>query len=165
MAHKDKIKWDKKYKENPKLLISRDPSTKLASILAKVRGGKALDIACGTGRNSIYMADNNLKVDSLDISQVAIDTLIQKNHPNITAKTEDLEGFIPDKNSYDVIVMTNYLDRDIIPHLSNALKNGGYLVIETYMDHINNTKPNSNPDFLLKKDELKSFLNYPLNLV
>ena len=63
------------------------------------------------------------------------------------------------ENSYDFIVMTNFLDRNIIVKLSNALKNDGILFIETYMHDIINEKPSSNPDFLLKKDELKTFFD------
>ena len=55
--------------------------------------------------------------------------------------------------------MTNYLDRKIIPHLLKALQPEGILYIETYMHHEKNTKPNSNPDFLLQKDELKKFID------
>ncbi|MEA3289348.1 MAG: methyltransferase domain-containing protein [Campylobacterota bacterium] len=165
MAQKDKIKWDKKYKENQKLQLPRDPSKKLVSIVGKIKGKNALDIACGTGRNSLYLAKNNFKVEALDISQVAIDILTKENHPNIKTTTIDLEGFTPSKNCYDIIIMTNYLDRDIIHHLSQALKKEGFLIIETYMDHENNTKPDSNPDFLLKKDELKSFFDDKFKIV
>jgi len=159
MATKDKIKWDKKYKENPVLLQDRDVSKKLKYIVNDIQDKNALDIACGTGRNSIYLANFGFDVEALDISEVAINSLEEKKIPNITTKLIDLEGFVPEKNSYDLIVMANYLDREIIPHLSLALKQNGVLFIETYMEHEDNTKPNSNPAFLLKKDELKTYFN------
>jgi hypothetical protein len=55
--------------------------------------------------------------------------------------------------------MTNFLDRNIILPLANALKKDGILFIETYMEDEENEKPNSNPDFLLKKGELKTFFD------
>ncbi len=54
--------------------------------------------------------------------------------------------------------MTNFLDRKIISSLKNALKKDGILFIETYMEDKENEKLDSNPDFLLKKGELKVFL-------
>ncbi len=159
MATKDKIKWDKKYQENPVLLENRDVSKKLKYVVNNIQDKMALDIACGAGRNSIYLANFGFKVDAFDISEVAINTLKEKNIENISTQVIDLEGFIPTTNHYDLIVMTNYLDRELIPHLSLALKQNGVLFIETYMDHEDNNKPNSNPAFLLQKDELKTFFN------
>ena len=155
MAIEDKIKWDKKYQETPSLLKDRPHSKKLEIVAAMAKGDKALEIACGTGRNSLYLAQSGFRVEALDISEVALEFLDEKAHENITTKLVDLEGFVPEVQSYDIIVKTNYLDRDIIPHLGEALKKEGYLLIETYMDHPSNTKPGSNPDFLLKEGELK----------
>ncbi len=159
MAIEDKIKWDKKYKETSSLLKDRPHSRKLEELVNKVKGTKALEIACGTGRNSVYLAQKGFEVDALDISEVALQFLDKKGHGAINTKLVDLEGYEPSKNSYDVIVMTNYLDRGIIPHLVQALKKEGILYIETYMHHESNTKPGSNPDFLLKANELKSFFD------
>ena len=61
--------------------------------------------------------------------------------------------------------MTNFLDRKLIPYLSKALKEDGILLIETYMDHKINEKESSNPDFLLKVGELKSFFDDSFEIV
>ena len=159
MAKKDEIKWNKKYQETPSLLEERRPSEKLIEIIQKIKGKKALDVASGTGRNSVYLAANGFEVDALDISQVALDSLKSKGFENISCKLVDLDEYEVPENSYDFIVMTNFLDRNIIVKLSNALKNDGILFIETYMHDIINEKPSSNPDFLLKKDELKTFFD------
>ncbi|XPV69688.1 MAG: class I SAM-dependent methyltransferase [Halarcobacter sp.] len=159
MAIEDKIKWNKKYKDIPKLLKQRDPSPKLVEMIKECKGKKALEIACGSGRNSIYLAQNGFEVEALDISEVALKSLDEKNYKNITTKLVDLEGYIPKENNYDLIVKTNYLDRKIIPHLAKALKKDGLLLIETYMEDKENEKPPSNPDYLLKKDELKNFFD------
>lgn len=159
MAQNDQIKWDKKYKETPQLLQQRDPSEKLMNILKHVKGKNALDVACGAGKNALFLANNDFHVDALDISQVALEALDKKGIPNIKTQHIDLETFVPPANHYDLIVKTNYLQRDIIMHLSHALKTDGLLFIETYMHHDENEKPPSNPDFLLKQGELKSFFD------
>jgi len=159
MAQQDQIKWNKKYKTTPSLLKHREPSQKLINLVQNIKKGKALDIACGTGKNSLYLVKQGFKVDAFDISNVAIDSINKKEEKNIFTQVVDLEGFIPKKNHYTLVVMTNYLDRKIIPHLLKALQPEGILYIETYMHHEKNTKPNSNPDFLLQKDELKKFID------
>ena len=159
MAIEDKIKWDEKYTKTPKLLENRDPSEKLVNIVKKVDNKKALEIACGSGRNSIFLAKQGYIVDALDISEVALETLNNKNIPNINAQLVDLDHYTVAKNSYDMIVMTNFLDRKLISQLKDALKKDGILFIETYMEDKENEKQNANPNFLLKKGELKSFFD------
>lgn len=164
MALQDKIKWDKKYQETVSLLEDREPSEKLIKIIKQVKGKKALDVASGAGRNSLYLAKNGFDVEALDISQVALDVLNKKGYKNISCKFVDLDEYKIEK-SYDLIVMTNFLNREIIPKLINALKDDGVLFIETYMEDSLNEKTPSNPNFLLKKDELKTFLDDSLELL
>jgi len=159
MAIADQIKWDAKYKNTPKLLEKREVGLKLKEAMTYSKVGMALDIACGAGKNSIFLAENNFDVEALDISKVALDVLKEQNYPNVTAILTDLDGFSPMENRYDLIVMTNFLDREMIPRLLNGLKSKGVLFIETYMNHISNTKKSSNLNFLLKEGELKTFLN------
>jgi len=165
MAKKDQIKWNNKYQTTPELQKTREPNARFKNLLHTISKGKALDIACGTGKNSLYLAKLGFNVDALDISDVALEILKNKKNENITTKLVDLEEYKPEKNSYDLIVMTNYLDRKIIPFLLIGLKTEGILYIETYMHHKENTKPNSNPDFLLKKEELKNFITQNCKLI
>ncbi len=78
MAEKDKIKWNKKYKETPKLLEDREPSKKLIEALKEVNGKKVLDIACGAGKNSIYLAKQGFEIEAMDISYVALENIDKK---------------------------------------------------------------------------------------
>ncbi|WP_373072297.1 methyltransferase domain-containing protein [Sulfurimonas sp.] len=156
MSLKDKEKWDKKYLNTPKLLEKRKPSQKLIEFSKYFSGKDALDFACGNGRNALYLAKLGFNVDALDISEIALENLDANNIESINTKQIDLENFQPTKK-YDLIIKSNYLDREAIKNLSAALNSNGIIIIETYMDHPSNTKPSSNPDFLLKAEELKSF--------
>jgi SAM-dependent methyltransferase len=158
MSLKDKQKWDEKYSNTPKLLEKRTPSPKLKKFAKKSCELNALDFACGNGRNSLYLAKLGYIVDAYDISHIPLDNLDNMGINSINTKQIDLENFVPDKK-YDLILMCNYLDRDAIHVLSDSLKKDGMFIIETYMHHESNEKPGSNPDFLLKPDELKSFFN------
>ncbi len=165
MAIKDKIKWNKKYTDKPSLSKNRPASSKLQIILDQLKCGKALDVASGIGRNSIHLANHGFEVDAIDISEVALDHLRSQNIANITTHLVDLDSYTPTSNNYDIIVMTNFLDRDLIPKLNNALKTNGYILIETYMDHPINEKEGSNPNFLLAKKELKSFFDTRFEII
>lgn len=165
MSIKDKEKWDKKYLNTPKLLEDREASVKVKKASQITNGKNALDIACGAGRNSIYLAKNDFKVDAVDISEVALKNLKSKSIKNINPLLFDLDEYSPKENYYNLIVMTNFLDRKLISKLEKSLTLDGILVIETYMDHPINNKPNSNSSFLLKKDELKTILKDSYEIV
>ncbi len=166
MANKDRIKWNEKYKNTPKLLEDREPSIKLIEAIKHTKGNKALDIACGAGKNPIYLAKNNFFIDSMDISDVALKTLDKKGYKNINTIQIDLEEeFVLNKNSYDIIVQTNFLDRTIIPKLINSLKKDGIIFIETYMHHSSNEKEPSNSNFLLKQKELQKLFKDDFELI
>ena len=155
MALEDKIKWDKKYQENSDLLNIRPPSKILTKHINECSGNVALDLACGAGRNTIYLLEHGFRVDAVDISKVAIERLKSRvNSNNLNAIVADLDDFELGKDSYDLIVKTNFLDRALIKRAKKALKSGGIMVVETYMEDKDNQKKNSNPNFLLKKDEL-----------
>ncbi|MHC3994632.1 class I SAM-dependent methyltransferase [Thiomicrolovo sp. ZZH C-3] len=157
MAQKDKEKWDRKYTEMEGLLDRRAPSDLVSAHAAEAPGTKALDLACGGGRHSLYLADEGFSVDAVDISTVALAALREKaDLDKINLIEADLDTFVPDAETYDMIVKTNFLDRGLIARAKAALKPGGIMVAETYMADEGNEKPDSNPDFLLRKEELKS---------
>ena len=159
MSLDDKIKWDEKYIKESKLLELRPHSNKLDFIIKSTKGINVLDLACGSGRNSIYLAKNNFIVDAYDISKVALDKIDSYNIENLTTHQIDLDLFNPTYLDYDLIVMTNFLDRKLINRISKIMKKESIFFIETFMEHELNEKPSSNPNFLLKKEELKNLFN------
>jgi tellurite methyltransferase len=160
LAQKDKEKWDKKYTEMAGLLAKRPPSDLVSGFYEDAPGRRALDLACGGGRHSLFLADKGFDVDAVDISTVALEALREKaDLGKINIIEADLDTFAPEAGAYDLIVKTNFLDRDLIERSKTALKSGGIMIVETYMADEGNEKPNSNPDFLLQKDELLSLFD------
>ena len=155
MSEKDKVKWDKKYRENSELLAVREPSMAVVKNYKEASGNRALDLACGAGRNSLFLEEKGFYVDALDISQYALDILKGRSKTNkITPILADLDEYDIGVQRYDFIVKCNFLDRALLNRAKDSLKIGGIIVVETYMQDEDNEKKNSNNDFLLKSDEL-----------
>ncbi|WP_309498363.1 methyltransferase domain-containing protein [Sulfurovum sp.] len=155
MAKADRERWDEKYQNNK----IPDKPIKLVSDYAKLATGKqALDIACGMGRHSKYLASLGFEVDAFDISSVAIEQL--QGIANIHAKEVDFDTYILPKEKYDLIVCTYFLERELFPQIIEALKPGGIILLETFLYHADNQRAPSNPVFILQEGELEAaFLN------
>jgi len=152
---KDKEKWNKKYAQKPQLLSKREPSKFVKKYAPLAPTKMALDIACGGGRHIFYLRDLGFRIDGIDISNIAINKLKKSVDSSVNLIEADLDNYQFKKNSYGFIVKANFLDRSIIERAKDALIDGGIFIVETYVEDKNNEKQNSNPDFLLKKDELK----------
>ncbi|MFH2128827.1 MAG: methyltransferase domain-containing protein, partial [bacterium] len=126
----DEIRWDERY-QNSRFPTSVSDVVKNHFHLAN--RGRALDIAGGNGRNALFLAEKGFLVDVVDISGVAIE-MIQAQNPSIHCFREDLDGYIPKPDSYDLIINIHFLDRRLFPFIKNALKKNGILIFNTFLD-------------------------------
>ena len=163
MAYRDKERWNKKYQDK---VIPQIPSTpiKLLQDYASLATGKdALDIACGMGRHSKYLANQGFTVDALDISSVAIATLQKLEY--IHATEVDFDSYALTKEKYDLIICAYFLERKLFPQMIAALKPNGLLIFETLLHDKENESEPSNPDFLLQKGELADYFSKECELL
>ncbi len=130
MAKDDQRKWDARYK---KRLGGSEPSPILVRYWALAAVGKALDIACGNGRNSVFLAEKGFTVDAVDISTVATNHL-RGQHPNINVICTDIDTWEIPQNQYDIIANIRFLDRRLFPLIQHGLKPSGVLVFESFLD-------------------------------
>lgn len=147
----DKRRWNEKYQNAP---MPSKPIAALDLVMDKLQeGDRALDIACGMGRHTNYLASKNIYVDAIDISDVALNKLDKS--PYINAMDKDLDSFIIPKEQYDLILCTNFLSRRLFPFMKEGLKKGGYLLFETFVDIDHpEAHQNSNIEFHLRSNEL-----------
>lgn len=120
--------------------------------------GRALDVAMGSGKNAVYLTKMGFEVDGVDISAEAVSSALElARHFDVTIKGEvaDLEGeYRISKDTYNVIICFNYLQRSPIPQIKDGLRIGGMVVYETFIvDQAWFGKPR-NPSYLLKHNEL-----------
>lgn len=150
MAQEDKERWDEKYQNNP---MPDEPIKLISDYASLATGRQALDIACGMGRHSKYLASQGFKVDALDISSVAIEQL--QDIPGVNATEVDFDTYVLPKGKYDLIVCTYFLERRLFPQMMDALKPNGIILLETFLHHADNERIASNPAFLLNEGELE----------
>ncbi len=146
----DKKKWNEKYEEKPK---QENVSALVEKYIEHTAVGQALDIACGTGRNTHFLSTKGFDVDAVDISDVALKE-IQKS-PSINKIDTDLDKYNITPNKYDLIVNINYLNRRLVSQMKDGLKSGGIIMFETFMLAHGDFKISTmNLDYLLRKNEL-----------
>ncbi|PHR58931.1 MAG: tellurium resistance protein TehB [Arcobacter sp.] len=148
---KDKERWNEKYLVAP---MPKESSEILIKNISLAQKGRALDIACGMGRNTHYLADNGFIVDAIDLSDYALKKVREAD--NINKIDADLDTYTFKENTYDLILKINYLDRKMFPNIIKALKKEGIFIYETFVKtpldagYHNPT----NPDFHLELQEL-----------
>lgn len=146
----DKKRWNDRYLENP---MPQTVSPLLEKYIGHVKIGEALDVACGTGRNTHYLADLGFYIDAIDISDYALERV--KKSSTINKIETDLDKYNITPNKYDLIVNINYLNRRLVSQMKDALKVGGVVVFETFIvAHGDFNLPTTNLDYLLRKNEL-----------
>lgn len=128
----DRSHWDALYNKKG-YLYGVEPSAFLKRFVGVLTRGRALDIAMGEGRNAIFLAKSGFKVDGVDISDTAIrkaQRLAQKNRVSIRAITADLNQYSIKPETYDSIIIINFLSRRLLPEIKKGLKKGGTVLYE-----------------------------------
>jgi tellurite methyltransferase len=124
--------WDDRYRAGQ--YASADNADKPIPLVLEftqaLTPGVALDLACGPGRNAIYLAKHGWSVTAVDASSIAID-LLRRSDPSIDAHLANLESgeFIIAPESFDLVLSCYYLQRSLIPAIKTALRPGGLLIM------------------------------------
>ena len=109
MENTKKPFWDDTYKDREALSTfgNGQPSSEIVDIASKLDyGASILDIGCGDGRNSLFLAQKGFKVDAFDISETGIEKikyLAKKENLKINAFLCDMNDF-EFENSYNLII-------------------------------------------------------------
>ena len=121
--------------------------------------GIALDLACGLGANACLLAQHGLETHAWDYAEIAIQRLhacAKTQRLSINTQVRDVNLNPPLSTTFDVIVVCHFLNRELIPYLSKALKPNGLLFYQTFLrTRVNDcNRGPQNPSFRLTDNEL-----------
>jgi SAM-dependent methyltransferase len=167
MADDDRARWDERYRVGDWADVD-EPAAILEHAQAWLRPpGLALDLACGAGRNSLFLARHGFTVIAVDISLEGLQRLAgrakEKRLP-IHLIHADLERFALPPARFDLIVNTRFLLRSLFPTIRSALKPGGLVIFETYnVDEIQLLGGDIRRAYALERGELRqAFADFEL---
>ena len=167
MERNEKTEWNQRYRERSHSSLKPDPFlvTAYSQFLSALPAGKALDVAGGVGRHTLWLAERGWTVKLIDVSEVGIE-LARKNLRALGRKTRlaknvgfevlDLQTVSDLGNAqYDLVLVFFYLQRELFPALIKTLKPGGFLIYKTYtLEQQKFSGGPSHPMHLLKPNEL-----------
>lgn len=129
--------------------------------------GKILDVACGDGRNAIYLARLGYHVLAIDFSEEALNRLnyfTKKENLKIETKLVDLSrdtAFV-NLDKFDGVIINHYrLKPQLYSNLMNYIKEGGVLWVNGFRA-IPNDNPNITSADILVEQDFVSLNNYKL---
>lgn len=151
-----RTKWDNRWRE--KSGHPSEPDGWLLKVRDLLPTGRALDVACGQGRNALYLAEQGMSVTAVDLSEEALSQLRQEaTTRNLDIRTfrVDLEAdpAFPDE-VFDLVVVFFYLHRPLLPLLRKMVRPGGIILLRSFSSAGPFPGGPSNPDFVLHPGEL-----------
>jgi len=129
--------WDERFRagEYP---TDPDPSPVLRRHVGSFPDGRALDVATGTGRNAVFLAEQGYDVDALDRSRVGLE--VARGNAAERGVADRIEWIQADAaayefpaSAYDVVTVSYYRVVDRLPDVVEALAPGGVVFVEHHL--------------------------------
>ncbi len=160
--NKEQQTWDQRWQDKD-FSDGWQVDSWLASQQQFLEQGTALDVACGRGRNALFLAGRGYQVTAIDYSQVALQQLqdqATKRQLQLSTIQVDLE-LAPDlpADQFDLVINFYYLHRPLLPALQNLVKPGGLMIMRTFSNAGDFEPCRLKPEMVLAKDELKAIFN------
>jgi malonyl-CoA O-methyltransferase len=136
-------RWARDYDAYPNILIAAE-EPRVRALLADTKGMRVLDVACGTGRHTLWLAERGAHVTGVDRSRAMLDVAREKDRFGIDWRVGDADALPVEDASFDVVLNALLLEHveDIRPcfrEAHRALVPGGRFVLSVF-----------HPVFLLK---------------
>lgn len=127
--------WEERYRSRARVVedFYAEPTALLAQTAQTLPPGKALDLACGTGRNALWLAEHGWKVTAVDGATAAIELLRRGaclRGVTVDTRVADIEKheYRIEKDYWDLIAICYYLQRDLFEPAKRGVAPGGILI-------------------------------------
>ncbi|MEM7219681.1 MAG: class I SAM-dependent methyltransferase [Pseudomonadota bacterium] len=138
MTQEDKQRWNDRYAAGA--YEGREhPAALLEQWVDSAAPGRALDLACGRGRNARYLAARGFAVTAVDIADVAISAARARavaDGLDIDWRVADLDGVgdVPAfGDAFQLILIMRYADLALAGRAARWLAPGGLLIVEAHV--------------------------------
>ena len=125
--------WNERYRSREEILS--DPAELLVDAARDLPPGRALDLACGAGRNAIWLSSQGWTVTAVDGASEAI-RIVKEHDATIDARVLDLEAIarLPfEDESFDLVAILYYLHRPLFAEAKRVVRRGGTIVCAVKM--------------------------------
>ena len=128
--------WNRRY-AGSELLWTAEPNRVLVAEISGLPPGRALDLACGEGRNAVWLAERGWEVTGVDFADVGLDKargLAAARGVDPTWVEADLLDYDPPPEAFDLVVIL-YLQlpaderRRVLRSAAAAIAPGGTLLV------------------------------------
>jgi SAM-dependent methyltransferase len=112
------------------------PSPLVERTIGSLPEGRALNVATGTGRNAVFLAEQGYEVDAVDIADEALATARERASErsiSVNWTRADLDGHSFPEGAYDVVTMSFYRAFERLPDVKEALAPDGVLLYEHHL--------------------------------
>jgi SAM-dependent methyltransferase len=132
----DSAGWDRRY-GGSELIWTAEPNRSLVAEVADLAPGRALDVACGEGRNAVWLAEQGWRVTGVDFSQVGLDKgarIAQERGVSVRWQLADVVDHVPEAAAFDLVaILYLHLDAvvtaEVLRRAAAALAAGGTLLV------------------------------------
>ena len=152
-------RWNRKYRGGAGSVTPRAEPELLAHRRLLQASGTAIELACGTGANALYLASLGYDVVAADISIEGLkiaNRAAQRLGLKIQPVVMDLDQYPLPKGHFSMISVIRYLNRAMFRHLVEALRPGGLLFYKTFNRRHLEIHPHFNPTYVLHDGELNA---------
>jgi tellurite methyltransferase len=158
MSEADRSKWDQRYRDGA-YAGRTHPNALLAEWVDRIPRGRALDVACGAGRNALFLAARGFDVDAVDISRAGLDRAREHARAaglEVNWIEHDLDTPLALDAEYALILVARYVNLPLISALTEKLAPDGFLVCEQHLATQAEVAGPSNPAFRVTPGELRA---------
>ena len=133
----DREFWNARYAAKSELLWTGAANRTLVAEVSDLTPGRALDVACGEGRNAVWLAEQGWQVTGIDFSDAALAKaarLAAERGVEAEWVDADVLEYAPDRESFDLVVVL-YLHllpekrRAVLARMADAVAPGGLILI------------------------------------